>query len=293
MQSHKRRTMFSRQMLNTVAFTLASFCHAATVPAAPTVKIGNQVKNTVGTVIDLNQGDIACYMILKDDTGKEFNESAVFELCNKRPSLKGQRVALTYKLQNVQSAECQGDPNCKKSHRIALVTSATVLGKGPVTTSAPAATKLSSFCTATETVVFACQVGSKLVSVCASRNLSPTVGYVQYRFGKLGEPLEMTLPTGEVHPRNAAYGKNVGYSGGGASWLRFRKASYSYVVYSGIGRWGPNGATMKKQGLAVENNGKVISNLKCTGKDSGELGPEWFEKAGFQPNENEEFYIPD
>lgn len=280
-------------MLVASAVTLTAFAHAAAAPAAPTVRIGNQTKNTIGTVVDVNQGDIACYLTLKDDAGKEFQESADFELCTTKPLRKGQRVQLNYKLANVQSAECQGDPNCKKSDRIALVTSATVISKAISVAVTPAAARQASFCTSTESVVFACTTGSKLVSVCASRNLSSTAGYVQYRFGKPGEPLEMSLPAGEVHPLKAAYGANEMYAGGGASWLRFRKGSYGYVVYSGIGRWGPKGATMEKQGLAVENNGKVIANLKCSGKDSGELGPQWYEKVGYQRSNKEEFFIPD
>jgi hypothetical protein len=276
-----------------LALALAGLAQAASPPVSPTISIGNQIKNTVGTVVNLEPGDIACYMTLKNDTGKEFNERADFALCDKKPSLKGQRVQLRYQLQNVQAAEYQGNPECRKSERIPLVMSATVLGKGAATPQGSAAAKQVSFCTPRETVVFTCYTGAKLVSVCASPNLSPTAGYVQYRFGKPGEPLEITLPEGEVHPRKAAYGTNVGYSGGGASWLRFRKAPYAYVVYSGVGRWGPKGATMAKQGVAVENKGKVVANLKCTGNDSGELGPQWFEKAGFQPNDKEEFFIPD
>ena len=64
--------------------TLTHDANAATTPASPTIKIGNQTKNTIGTVVDLNQGDIACYLTLKDDAGKQFDESADFELCNKK-----------------------------------------------------------------------------------------------------------------------------------------------------------------------------------------------------------------
>ena len=116
---------------------------------------------------------------------------------------------------------------------------------------------------------------------------------MQYRFGTPGQTLEIVLPSAEVHPLKAAYGANETYAGGGTSWLRFRRGTYGYVVYSGIGRWGVNGATLDKQGLAVENNGKIIANLKCKGKPDGELGPQWFEKAGFSPNGREDFSIPD
>lgn len=262
---------------------LAGSVHAAT---PPTLTVGNQTKNVLGTIVNVNQGDISCYLTLKDDAGKQFQESASFDLCVN--SLVGKRVQLGYSMENVQARSCQGDPSCKKTDRIALVTSAKVLAEG-----AGAPIKAASFCNASEAVVFTCATGVKMVSVCASRNLSLKAGYVQYRFGTPGQAPEITLPAGEVHPLKAAYGSNEMYAGGGASWLRFRRGTYGYVVYSGIGRWGANGATMEKQGLAVENNGKVVANLKCKGRPDGELGPQWFEKAGIAPNGKEDFSIPD
>lgn len=255
---------------------------------AATITIGGQAKNTTGTLLTVNQGDISCYLELRDDAGKVFHESGSFELCNNK--LKGQRVQLGYSMQNVQASSCQGDPSCKKSERIALVTS---MRPALAATAATATANGNTFCTSQETVVFACDAGGKRVSVCASRQITPKSGYLQYRFGTPGKPLEITLPEGEVPPTRAAYGAFDGYAGGGASWMRFRKGTYSYVVYGGVGRWGPNGATMEKQGIAVENNGKVIANLKCNRRNEGELGPQWLESTGFKRNDREEFLIPE
>ncbi len=280
--------MTMKKQIFTIAILLATCAHATYLQAA-TITIGGKTKNTIGTIVEVTQGDISCYFQLKDDTGKPFNESASFDLCEK--SFEGRRVQLGYSIETVQAAACQGNPDCKKTERIALVTSVKPLGK-----TAPAAAKPLSFCTPAETVVFACQTGVKLVSVCASNNLSPKAGYLQYRFGSLGQPLEMAFPASEAHPLkagNGIYGANETYAGGGASWLRFRKGAYAYVVYTGIGRWGKNGATMEKAGLAVENNGKVISNLKCSGKITSELGPQWYDKVGYQRSDKEEFFIPD
>lgn len=287
--SHNPRTIRSCRMLAAVILMLAGVAQTVLASALPTVKIGNQVKNAVATVIDLNQGDISCYLRLKDDAGREFSESAIFELCNMKSTLEGKRVALTYGLQNVQSAECQGDPNCKKFDRVALVTAAKVIG----TAAAPAAITRSSLCTGTETVVFACPTGAKWVSVCASRNLSPVQGYAQFRIGHSLAALEVILPKGWIHPRKVAYGKVEEFPGGDASWLRFRRGSYAYVVYRGVGRRGADGATTEKYGMAVEHKGKIAANHGCTGKYTGELGPHWFEKAGFQPQDNERFQIPE
>ena len=89
-----------------------------------------------------------------------------------------------------------------------------------------------------------------------------------------------------------ASGENVPFAGGGGAWLRFKKPPFSYVVYSGIGKWGPKGETAEKQGIVVERSGKSIANIKCTGALKSELGPVWFEKVGVKSNA-EEFLFPD
>jgi hypothetical protein len=100
---------------------------AMTVPvpasAQETVKIGQDVKLVFGTIVSMNAGDIACYLELKDDHGVAFEEMARFEICEQR-TLLGKRVALTYVLQNVMSPDCQGDPACKKTRTVALVSAA-------------------------------------------------------------------------------------------------------------------------------------------------------------------------
>jgi hypothetical protein len=74
--------------------------------------------------------------------------------------------------------------------------------------------------------------------------------------------------------------------------LRFQKGSYAYVVYSGIGKWGPKGETREKQGIVVERGGKTIAHLKCTAAIENQLGPDWFERVGIKVKENEEFLLP-
>jgi hypothetical protein len=186
---------------------------------------------------------------------------------------------------NVIADECQGNPDCTKSKSVPLVTAVKVMdGKANQT----------SFCTPLETVVFACRTGAKLVSVCASKDASTARGSLQYRFGKpdAQAPLEIALPEAPSLPAKAANGESVPFSGGGGSWLRFHKGPFAYVVYSGIGKWGPKGETREKQGIVVENAGKLVANLKCSGKLISLLGPDWFEKVGVQSN-GEDFEFPD
>jgi hypothetical protein len=261
-------------------------------PSADTTVVGKETKRTVGVVTGLEAGDVACYLSLKDDRGAAFQEMADFSICEQE-SLVGKRVTLTYKLEKVLADSCQGDPACKDTKTVALVTAVKpVAGKaGAAPAKAPAQT---SFCTPMEDVIFACQVGTKLVSVCASKGATANKGYVQYRFGKPDsrDPLEMVLPEGEVAPSRAATGESVPFAGGGGAWLRFRKADTAYVVYSGIGKWGPKGETMEKQGVVVERGNATLASLPCTGPLLGELGPDWFERVGVQ-SKGEDFLFPD
>lgn len=266
-------------------------------PSADTVVVGRETKKTVGVVTGLEAGDVACYVSLKDDRGVVFQEMADFSICEQE-SLVGKRVTLTYKLEKVLADSCQGDPECKDTKTVALVTAVKPLaGKAGAAPAKPAPAKApaqTSFCTPMEDVIFACQTGMKLVSVCASKGAAANKGYVQYRFGKPDsrEPLEMVLPEGEVAPSRAATGENVPFAGGGGAWLRFRKGDTAYVVYSGIGKWGPKGETMEKQGVVVERGNATLASLPCTGPLLGELGPDWFERAGVQ-SKGEDFLFPD
>jgi hypothetical protein len=103
---------------------LLSLALSAAAQAPDTVTIEGQTKKTVGTITAMQDGDIACYLSLKDDLGGTFQEMADFELCGQKSALIGQRVKLTYRPRHVQSSECQGNPGCKKSALVLLVVAA-------------------------------------------------------------------------------------------------------------------------------------------------------------------------
>ena len=278
-----------------VAFLLVSALPAA---AQDTVTVGGEKKRAFGTPTAFQNGDTACYVTLKDDRGATFDELADFDLCTQEKSLKGKRLALTYKTARVMAASCQGNPDCKKSETVVLIASAK---PAPLTAPAPAAptpakSAQTSFCTPNETIVFSCRTSpTKLVSVCASKDAAPTKGYLQYRTGKpdSNEPLDLTLPAAQVPPPQAASGESFPLAGGGGTWLRVSaKNSIAFVVYTAIGNWGPRGETREKAGVSVERDGKVVANLKCAGKPLGLLGPDWFAKAGITAK-GQDFDLPD
>ncbi len=271
---------------------LAPLPAAAADSGVATVRVGKEIKTAFGRIKQLQDGDVSCVMVMDDDRGREFIESGAFELCEQKKTLIGKRVQLRYRMEKVLAESCQGNVDCGKSDTVALVTGATVVGGGAPLSPAPAPARQASFCTSQETLLLGCAAGARLMSVCASRDLDAAKGYIQYRFGKPSGAPEQVVPEGFVHPSKAVTGSSETYAGGGAVWLRFRKGDHAYVAYSGIGRWGPKGSPLAKDGVAVERNGKLIANVKCTGGVAGELSPDWFEKTGVSVRKDEEFFLP-
>ncbi|MEQ1515911.1 MAG: hypothetical protein ABL931_05415 [Usitatibacteraceae bacterium] len=111
-----------------LAFSSASPCQTTPAsPLAPTVKVGKEFKKTTGLVKELQNGDVSCVIVLQDEDGKEFMESGDFDICFQKPSLIGKRVRLRYEMASVMAASCQGDVDCKKTDRIALVVQASII----------------------------------------------------------------------------------------------------------------------------------------------------------------------
>jgi hypothetical protein len=294
------RVLRSLAAMMCAAGLLSAGAAAQTPAAGNSVKVGKFTKLASGVVTDITNGDAACYISLKDDQGQMFDESGDFSICEKPKNYVGKRVSLSYEIGQVMSAECEGNPKCKETTTLALVTAMKVIdtkaaaatGAKPVASAVKAAPSL---CTEDENVIFACSTGSKFVSVCEAKKATRTTGHLQYRFGKLEstEPLDLTLPEAYVPANKAATGEHMPFSGGAGAFLRFDKGAFSYVVYTGVGRWGPKGETREKAGVVVERSGKLASSLKCKGEVQSELGPEWMEKRAIKLKPNDEFTFPD
>ena len=91
------------------------------------VKVGNELKQTLGKVTDIDKGDNGCYLTLKSETGGELIELGKFELCRQKATLIGKRVALVFSLETVQAASCYGDPKCRKTETVPLVVDVKIL----------------------------------------------------------------------------------------------------------------------------------------------------------------------
>ena len=62
------------------------------------------------TVLSVEQGDIACYIDLREVDGKRVSMKGSFEICDER--WVGKRVLIRTDRVNVQSPKCEGDPEC-------------------------------------------------------------------------------------------------------------------------------------------------------------------------------------
>lgn len=231
-----------------------------------------------GQLISLTPGDVACYADIEVD-GELRNEMADFSICEQGEAWLGQPVLYAWTEAQVLAADCQGDMDCGRSDTVTLIDR---MMRKP---GAPA-------CAAEEETVFACTLGGKRVAVCAAADAAATGGWLQYRYGRAGQAPEMLAPALPVDPAHAAEGRVESYAGGGASWLRFRHGDHAYVVYTGVGRWGENGATREQSGIVVEREGEAIADLRCSGPVRSLLGPEWFERVGVSADEDAEFEIP-
>lgn len=54
------------------------------------------------------------------------------------------------------------------------------------------------------------------------------------------------------------------------------------MVYTVIGRWGAKGETRDVAGVVVERPRAANRSMKCVGKVTSLLGPDWFGKMGIQ-----------
>jgi hypothetical protein len=257
---------------------------AALAPVSPTVAVGGQRKLAQGRLLDLERGDAACYAELSDEAGRVQREMADFALCDQADRLVGQTVTLAYQTTRVMAASCQGDATCTRSDVVALVTRANPIQTPARPAAAPSASG-ASWCQPGETDLYTCDAGAKRVSVCVSQGASAQRGQLWYRFGAAaGGVPELELPKVPTVPARTATGEVAPFAGGGGVWLRFTQGPFGYVVYSGVGRWGHNGATEVREGVQVERNGRAITTLACAAPRVNELGPEWFQRLGIAPD---------
>lgn len=106
-------------------------------------------------------------------------------------------------------------------------------------------------CQPHEEIYFSCPAGNKIISLCASGNISPNNGYVQYRFGTL-DRLELQFPNKPNPPKSRFLISDISEGNANYVHVKFKSGEYNYVIYQGV-----------SNGLYIKKNGRLISNLIC------------------------------
>ena len=166
----------------------------------------------------------------------------------------------------------------KRAATMAAIATAVISGTSLAARAAP-----TSLCTQDEKIVYSCATSAtRFLSICASKDLSKNVGYLQYRFGPSGKP-DLVFPETPRHPAGIFTPGTLSFSGGGGAYFRFAKAPYVYTVFSAIGNWGKKGSKATVQGVAVQKDGAEVANLPCrldANYVDSELGPDFFDRTG-------------
>lgn len=85
-------------------------------PAKKGKKAGADKAKMTSTLVGLEQGDVACYVQLKDADGTEHNLHGDFELCeggaNDATAHIGKAVNYVTSKEKVMGDTCEGDPEC-------------------------------------------------------------------------------------------------------------------------------------------------------------------------------------
>lgn len=148
-----------------------------------------------------------------------------------------------------------------------------------------------SLCTPDETVVFACRAKAKLVSACASKNLSAHRGYLQFRIGK-GSRAEVSYPAARARPANAgAFGYAYVGQGPPGHYVMLEDGRDVYGIITTDDRGPQYGG--EETAFVRQRDGKTVDSLVCDRLTSPtDAGFDLLEKAGFKNIDSDVLHLP-
>jgi anti-sigma28 factor (negative regulator of flagellin synthesis) len=79
----------------------------------------------IGTVKQIVNGDLMCYVTLVDENGTEHNVGASFDICAEQATFLNKKVRAFYKLESVN--DCQSAEPCGKTRKESLITKMEIL----------------------------------------------------------------------------------------------------------------------------------------------------------------------
>ena len=127
-----------------------------------------------------------------------------------------------------------------------------------------------SHCHSEERSVFSCRLedSEKVLSLCVSQDFSSDQGYLQYRFGPIGD-VELEYPEDQQNTQELFLWQTIGYSGGWDTRVQFSNGGYTYRLYDQAVK-----VSMSEKdfygGIIILEGETVVAQLPC---DVSTLGP--------------------
>jgi hypothetical protein len=127
--------------------------------------------------------------------------------------------------------------------------------------------KAESLCKTNEKVIFSCTVqnGNKLLSVCGTKKLTKTVGYLQYRFGTKST-LELVYPSTTKGTQDKFYWYYLRGSDSAGAELSFNNNGYYYTIGSTQAYDENNGVSSGYIEITKDGKHSTAQTLHCVGK---------------------------
>ena len=122
-----------------------------------------------------------------------------------------------------------------------------------------------SLCTGGEQIVYSCQFGTRLGSVCLGRTS------IHYRFskpGRFGKPGRLGLNLASTRDwSNVHVGANRSQGGLNQDSIRFTRAATHYVVHAGETGSLNESPGRRMSGIVVLEGGREVANLACKARN--------------------------
>jgi hypothetical protein len=141
-----------------------------------------------------------------------------------------------------------------------------------------------SHCEVGEQIVFSCRIGQKIASLCASKRLTPTEGYVQYRYGPPGR-IEIDIPGRSPADRARIRGMRSPPSTANALVMSIDHGGFTYAIFSsesvgsvsdGMRSW------VYDSGVEVRKGREMVFSKHCSGQpDDANFIASFFLDAAF------------
>lgn len=120
-----------------------------------------------------------------------------------------------------------------------------------------------SLCNANEKVMFSCHIKEKLVSLCATPEMTTTTGRLTYRFGLFGKVAELSYPMENIPPAQAFRKTTLNWSHRNFRALSFEIKDNTYSLYWQNADFVKNDHVAYGAGMLVHKGTAKIADMWC------------------------------